>query len=74
MYPQISIILGSYNFSRYIAEAIESLIHQTLQPAEIIIAPFTPLLPHSSITLGTNFEGTAIIARSISPLTSSTDG
>lgn len=37
MNPEISVIILSYNFSKYIAECIESIINQTLKPFEIII-------------------------------------
>ena len=35
--PKISIVIGSYNFKKYIRECIESIINQTLKPYEIII-------------------------------------
>jgi len=36
--PKISVDMGCYNFEKYIAEAIESVLSQTLQPYEIIIS------------------------------------
>ncbi len=36
----------------------------SLKPAEIIISPFIPALPHCSTTSGTVFAGVAIIAKS----------
>jgi glycosyltransferase involved in cell wall biosynthesis len=35
--PGISIIIPSYNPGKYISEAIESILNQTLQPAEVIV-------------------------------------
>ena len=35
--PKISVLIISYNFDRYLEECINSLIHQTLRPFEIII-------------------------------------
>ena len=35
--PRISVDMGCYNFEDYIAEAIESVLAQTLQPYELII-------------------------------------
>ena len=43
-----------------------SALPASLKPAEITMAPLTPFSPHSSITSGTNFAGTAITATSIS--------
>lgn len=37
MKPRISVYIPSYNNEQYIASAIESVIHQTLQPYEIVI-------------------------------------
>ena len=36
-HPPISVTMGCFNFEQFIAEAIESLLNQTLQPAKIII-------------------------------------
>jgi LPS sulfotransferase NodH/glycosyltransferase involved in cell wall biosynthesis len=36
--PKISVEMGCYNFENYIAEAIESVLSQTLRPYEIIIS------------------------------------
>ena len=36
-HPPISVTMGCFNFERFIAEAIESLLNQTLQPHKIII-------------------------------------
>jgi len=35
--PKISVLIFSYNFERYLEECINSVIHQTLRPFEIII-------------------------------------
>ena len=35
--PQISVVIVSYNFERYLEEAIQSVVNQTLKPMEIII-------------------------------------
>jgi glycosyltransferase involved in cell wall biosynthesis len=35
--PQISVIIYSYNFEKYLEESIESILAQTLRPYEIII-------------------------------------
>ncbi|MBW1731455.1 MAG: glycosyltransferase [Deltaproteobacteria bacterium] len=36
--PKISVVIFSYNFEKFIAEALESVINQTLQPYEVIVA------------------------------------
>ena len=36
--PKISVEMGCYNFEKYIGEAIESVLAQTLQPYELIIS------------------------------------
>ncbi len=36
--PRVSVIITSYNQERYLKEAIESVIHQSVKPHEIIIA------------------------------------
>ncbi|MEM8488069.1 MAG: glycosyltransferase, partial [Bacteroidota bacterium] len=35
--PQISVVVFSYNFGPFIGECLESLVRQTLRPAEIIV-------------------------------------
>ena len=36
-HPRITVDMGCYNFEKYITEAIESVLSQTLQPHELII-------------------------------------
>ena len=36
-YPKVSVVILSYNFEKYLAECIESILNQTLRPWEIII-------------------------------------
>ena len=40
--PTISVCIISYNQKQYLAEAIESVLHQTLPPYEIIIVDDYP--------------------------------
>ena len=35
--PRISVVVYSYNFEKYIADCLDSMVAQTLQPFEIIV-------------------------------------
>ena len=53
--PYVSIILTSYNFERYIGQAISSLLHQTLK-AQVEIIIVDDASKDNSASIIKNFE------------------
>ncbi|BAA31056.1 174aa long hypothetical protein [Pyrococcus horikoshii OT3] len=51
-------------FALFTNSSSKSALPASLNPADITTTPLTPFSPHSSITSGTNFAGTAITATS----------